>query len=145
MEYERLSDGSTVNVLSELELMGEEDIWTQLLKLSEDTLIVPEHVELEVLVVIVVVSIASENVTVMLSVIATELWLSAVVETEDTVGAVVSVVVEFVLSLVLVCSSFSPQEIMVRLKMDMRIICKILFIFFLTTKSKILIVGMLVD
>ena len=29
----------------------------------------------------------------MLSVIATELWLSAVVETEDTVGAVVSVVV----------------------------------------------------
>ena len=36
------------------------------------------------------VSIASENVTVMLSVIDTELWLSAVVETEDTVGAVVS-------------------------------------------------------
>ena len=39
------------------------------------------------------VSIASENVTVMLSVIATELWLSAVVETEDTVGAVVSGVI----------------------------------------------------
>ena len=38
-------------------------------------------------------SIASENVTVRLSVIDTELWLSAVVETEDTVGAVVSVVV----------------------------------------------------
>ena len=37
------------------------------------------------------VAIASENVTVMLSVIDTELWLSAVVETEDTVGAVVSV------------------------------------------------------
>ena len=34
--------------------------------------------------------IASENVTVMLLVIDTELWLSAVVETEDTVGAVVS-------------------------------------------------------
>ena len=39
-------------------------------------------------------SIASENVTVMLSVIDTELWLSAVVDTEDTVGAVVSVVEE---------------------------------------------------
>ena len=39
------------------------------------------------------VSIASENVTVMLSVTDTELWLSAVVETEDTVGAVVSGVV----------------------------------------------------
>ena len=60
--------------------------------MSEDTLKVPEHVVLEEFVVTVVVSIASENVTVMLSVIATELWLSAVVETEDTVGAVVSVV-----------------------------------------------------
>ena len=38
--------------------------------------------------------IASENITVMLSVIDTELWLSAVVETEVTVGAVVSVVEE---------------------------------------------------
>ena len=42
------------------------------------------------LVVTEAVSIASENVTVMLSVIDTELWLSAVVETEETVGAVVS-------------------------------------------------------
>jgi hypothetical protein len=69
--------------------------------LSEDTLIVPEHVELEVLVVIVVVSIASENVTVMLSVIATELWLSAVVETEDTVGAVVSTMNVVIVSILL--------------------------------------------
>jgi hypothetical protein len=69
--------------------------------LSEDTLIVPEHVELEVLVVIVVVSIASENVTVMLSVIATELWLSAVVETEDTVGAVVSTMNVVIVSVLL--------------------------------------------
>ena len=44
----------------------------------------------DVLVVTEVVSIASENVTMMLSVVDTELWLSAVVETEDTVGAVVS-------------------------------------------------------
>ena len=45
---------------------------------------------LSVLVVTEVLSIASENVTVMLSVIDTELWLSAVVETEDIVGAVKS-------------------------------------------------------
>ena len=37
--------------------------------------------------------IASENVTVMLSVVDTELWLSAEVETEETVGLIVSVVV----------------------------------------------------
>ena len=42
------------------------------------------------LVVIEVLSIASENVTVMLSVIDTALWLSAVVETEVTVGGVKS-------------------------------------------------------
>jgi hypothetical protein len=45
---------------------------------------------LSVLVVTEVLSIASENVTVMLSVIDTKLWLSAVVETEDIVGAVKS-------------------------------------------------------
>ena len=79
----------------------------------------------------------------MLSVIATELWLSAVVETEDTVGAVVSVVVVVlsvvvvVLSVVVVVLSVaeyssltSLQEIKVRLKRDMRIMYKILFIFF---------------
>ena len=42
------------------------------------------------LVVTEVESIASEKVNVMLSVITTELWLSAVVETEVTVGAVKS-------------------------------------------------------
>jgi len=42
------------------------------------------------------VSIASENVTVMLSVIDTELWLSAVVEIEETVGAVVSTTNELI-------------------------------------------------
>ena len=79
----------------------------------------------------------------MLSVIATELWLSAVVETEDPVGAVVSVVVVVlsvvvvVLSVVVVVLSVaeyssltSLQEIKVRLKRDMRIMYKILFIFF---------------
>ena len=77
MEYERLSDGLTVNVLSELELEGDEDICTQLLKLSEDNCNEPEQVEFEVLVVTEVVSIVSENVTVMLSVvIEIPLWLS---------------------------------------------------------------------
>ena len=80
--------------------------------MSEDTLKVPEHVVLEEFVVTVVVSIASENVTVMLSVIATELWLSAVVETEDTVGAVVSVVVlsEEETVKILAYSSLKPSE-----------------------------------
>ena len=43
------------------------------------------------LVVTEVLSIASEKVTVMLSVIATELWLS-VGENDETVGAVVSII-----------------------------------------------------
>ena len=87
----RLSYGSSVNVLFELELAGdEEDILTQVLKLSEDTIIVPAQFVSDVLVVTVSVPIASENVTMMLSAVDTELWLSAVVETEDTVGAVVS-------------------------------------------------------
>jgi hypothetical protein len=48
----RLSYGSNVNVLFELELAGdEEDILTQVLKLSEDTLKVPEQEVLSVLVV----------------------------------------------------------------------------------------------
>ena len=47
------------------------------------------------------VSIASENVTVMLSVIDTELWLSAVVEIEETVGAVVSTTNELIFNVTL--------------------------------------------
>jgi hypothetical protein len=65
-----------------------------------------------------------------------------VVETEDTVGAVVSVVEdelsepespeEVELSvLAVLLSSLLLQEKTVRLKREMRIICKILFIFFL--------------
>ena len=87
---ERLADGSTVKVLPELELEGDELIWTQVLKLSEDTLKVPEQVVLSVLVVTEVLSIASENVTEMLSLSETPLWLS-VGEIEETVGAVVSI------------------------------------------------------
>ena len=65
------------------------------------------------------------------------------------VVVVLSVVVlsVVVLSVVVLSVLFEPpsllllQEMMVRLKRDMRIICKILFIFFLTTKSKILRFG----
>ena len=79
----------------------------------------------------------------MLSVIATELWLSAVVETVVTVGDVESVVeVELssvvVLSVVVVslvvevvAASSLLQEKIVRLKRDIRIMYKTLFIFFL--------------
>ena len=79
----------------------------------------------------------------MLSVIDTELWLSAVVETEVTVGAVVSVVVdelsepeppeeeEELSVLAVLLSSLLLQEKTVRLKRDMRIMCKIFFIFLL--------------
>jgi hypothetical protein len=64
----------------------------------------------------------------MLSVIDTELWLSAVVETEVTVGAVVSVVEdelsddeEELSVLAVLLSSLLLQEKTVRLKRDMRI------------------------
>ena len=36
IEYEKLSDGVSENVLLEFETMGDDDIFTQLLKLSED-------------------------------------------------------------------------------------------------------------
>ena len=56
-------------------------------------------------------SIASENVTVMLSVIDTELWLSAVVDIEVTVGAVVSVVDELSEVLVELSEESSEDEV----------------------------------
>ena len=67
-----MSDGSTVNVWFELETDGDEDIRTQELKLSEDTCNDPEQVVFEVLVVTEVLSIVSEKVTEMLSLIETE-------------------------------------------------------------------------
>ncbi len=70
------------------------------------------------LVVTEAVSIASEKVTEMFSLIETPVWPS-VGDMEETVGAVASF------------SSSLAQEKMVRLKRDMRIICIILFIFFL--------------
>ena len=89
-----------------------------------------------VLVVTVVVFIVSEKVTKMLSLIETPLWFS-VGEIDETVGAVVSVVV--VLSVVPVAeySSFSSlQEKMVRLKQEIRKTNKNFFIFSLMPKVK---------
>ena len=73
---ERLAEDVTVNVLLELDKDGDLFIWIQVLKLSEDTWKVPEQEVSEVFVVTKVVSIVSENVTEMLSVIETLLWLS---------------------------------------------------------------------
>ena len=92
---DKLEDGVTVKVLFELEIVGCEDIFTHVLKLSDETCREPEHVVFEVLVVIVVVSIASLKVTVREVFGATEEAESAG-EDEETVGAVVSGVLEVV-------------------------------------------------
>ena len=125
VEEVRLDDGVTVKVLFELDKDGDADIWTHELKLSEETCRVPEHVVLEVLVVTVDVSIASLEVTAIVELTEMEVVASAG-EDEETVGVVVSSsvdVVEEPLSLLLL------QEITVKLKNDISIMCKILFIF----------------
>ena len=68
-----MSDGSIVKVFSELELDGDEDICIQELKLLEDNTNEPEQEVFEVLVVTEVLSIASEKVTEILSVIEIQL------------------------------------------------------------------------
>ena len=98
-----------MNVLFELETDGDEDIWTQELKLSEDTWKEPEQVVFEVLVVTEVVSIASEKVT-------------EIDDVNDTnVFPFDGLVDETVVEGEVVYSSFSVQEITVRLKREMRI------------------------
>ena len=72
-----------------LEAIGEEDICTQVLKLSEDTRKVPVQEVSEVLVVIDVLSTISEKVTEMDEAADSDVPESAG-EIEETVGAVVS-------------------------------------------------------
>ena len=79
----------TVNVLSLLEAEGAADIFMQVVKLSEDSVKLPEQVVLSVLVVIVLVDIDSLNVTATVVETATLVALSSGL-TEETVGAVVS-------------------------------------------------------
>ena len=93
-----------MNVLSELELVGEEDIWTQVLKLLEDNRNDPEQVVFDVLVVTEEESIASEKVTEMLSLSEIPLWES-VGEIDETVGAVVSITNELIFNVTLL-----PEE-----------------------------------
>jgi hypothetical protein len=128
-----LSAGVAVKVLSLLEADGAADIFIQVEKLSEESWKLPEQLVSLVFEVIVPVDIASLKITA--TVVAGELKveLSSGL-TEETVGLVVSVVVVVVVPEeleLLVLSSFSPQEMIVRLKRDMRIMYKTLFIFFL--------------
>ncbi len=95
-----MADGTTVKVLSELELDGVEDICTQVLKLLEDNWIVPVQLLLDVLMVTEVVSIASENVTEMFLFLITPDWLS-VGEIEETAGPVVSTTNELIFNVTL--------------------------------------------
>jgi hypothetical protein len=99
-----------------------------------------------VLVVTEELSIATEKVTEMLSLIETPPWLS-VGEIDETVGAVVSVVVVLsvvVLSVVVLSvepvaeysSLSSPQEMTVRLKQEIRKTNKNFFIFSSIPKVK---------
>ena len=61
----------------ELDATGEELIWTQVLKLSDDTWKVPEQVVPDVIVVTDEVSITSEKVTEMVVLTDTDVSLSA--------------------------------------------------------------------
>ena len=87
----------TVNVLSLLEAEGAEDILIHVVKLSEDSLKLPEQVVLSVFVLTVLVDIDSLNVTATAVETATLVELSSGL-TEATVGAVVSEEVEEELS-----------------------------------------------
>ena len=89
VEKDKLEEGVTVNVLLSLDADGEEDIFTQVLKLSEDIWKVPVQEVSEVLVVTDVLSIISEKVTKMDEVTKTDVPESAG-EVEETVGAALS-------------------------------------------------------
>ena len=95
-----------MNVLSLFEAEGAEDIFMQVVKLSEESLKLPEQLVLSVLVVIVLVDIVLLNVTATVVETATLVELSSGL-TEATVGAVVSDEVEEELSLEVVVLSVS--------------------------------------
>ena len=88
-DEDKFEDGEIVNVLFELDAVGEEDIWIQELKSSEETWRLPEQVVSEVLVVIVELSIPSEKVTETAGLRPAEPESDG--EDEETEGAVVSV------------------------------------------------------
>ena len=134
---DKFEEGVILNVLLELETLGEELIWTQVLKLSEETWKVPEQLVSEVFVVTEVVSIVSEKVTEIVEVTTTDVSESDG-EVDETVGAVVSVVV-VVLSVVPVAeysSLSSLQEMIVRLKQKISKMNNPFFIFSSIPKVK---------
>ena len=97
--------------MSLLEAEGAEDILIQVVKLSEDSLKLPEQVVLSVLVVTVLVDIVSLNVTATVVETATLVELSSGL-TEATVGAVVSEEVEEELSVEVDVLSVSELPLM---------------------------------
>ena len=97
--------------MSLLEAEGAEDILIQVVKLSEDSLKLPEQVVLSVLVVIVLVDIDSLNVTATVVETATLVELSSGL-TESTVGAVVSEELEEELSVEVDVLSVSELPLM---------------------------------
>ena len=123
---DKIDDGVTVNVLFEFEAEGTAVIKTQVLKSSEETSKVPERQLFTELTVIEDVTIASENVTEMDEVTATDV--------SESDGEVDETVVVLVSSL---DSSFSPQEEMVRLKRIANKMSKILSIFAIHLKKKV--------
>ena len=106
-----------MKVLLELDTVGDDLIWTQLLKLSVDTWNeYPEQVEFEMLVVTEVLSIDSEKVTEILSLTETELWLLVgEVSLSETVGAVVSITNVLTLNALLV---FPAESVTVMLQFE---------------------------
>ena len=97
--------------MSLLVTAGVADIFMQVVKLSEDSLKLPEQVVLSVLVVIVLVDIDSLNVTATVVETATLVELSSGL-TEATVGAVVSEEVEEELSVEVDVLSVSELSLM---------------------------------
>ena len=102
VEKDKFEAGVIENVLSEFDADGDDDdIWIQVLKLSDETCRVPEQDVFDVLVVMEVVSISSEKVTVMLVKLETGVAAPSDGEVEETVGAVVSITNELIFNVTL--------------------------------------------
>ena len=118
-----LAEDVTINVLLELDTVGEEDICTQELKLSEETCRVPVQDVPDEFVVTEVVSIDSEKVTEIDK--ETETNVSEFEgEFEETVGAVVSIppFVPAIVYLSNVSSFLAHEYTIIRISPEIRIV-----------------------
>ena len=95
VEKNKLEDGSTENVKLEFEDNGDDDIWIQVLKLSEETWKVPVQPVPDELVVTELLSTSSEKVIEILSFSETEVALFAG-DVEITYGVVASTLKEVI-------------------------------------------------